>query len=120
MPEQAKPGSTIPVETDWVASQKLPGDYHLFIHVLSQDGKLVAQYDAIPGGGKFPTTRWAADQQWDEIASVALPADLAPGMYDVYAGWYAYPSLARLAVRGEGKHASDGRVFLKSITVKQE
>ncbi|GEM_PF-768320 len=116
--DEASTGSVLPVATDWHTSQKLPGDYHFFMHVFSRDGKLAAQYDNIPGGGAFSTTRWSASQNWTEITPLAIPADTAPGTYDVYVGWYRYPDMLRLGVHSDRQRAIDGLVYLKSILIR--
>ncbi|MEP7286251.1 MAG: hypothetical protein ABI947_10840 [Chloroflexota bacterium] len=118
MPTEAKSGVPLPVETDWQAAQPPAGDYHLFIQMLDQNGKLAAQYDNVPGGGTFSTTRWTASQTWIEAASLALPADLTPGTYSVFVGWYRYPEVARLTVDAQTPHAQDGLVYLSDIIVK--
>jgi hypothetical protein len=118
VPQMGQIGQSLPVETDWQASQKLPGDYHLFVHVLDQNGEMVTQADSIPGGGTFPTANWSAQQDWVETLNVPLPPDLAPGKYSIYAGWYSYPDLKRLSVGGDAPHAADGLVYLRDIEVR--
>jgi hypothetical protein len=118
VPQTGQIGHPLPVETDWQASQKLPGDYHLFVHVLDQNGKMVTQADTIPGSGTFPTANWSAHQDWVETLDVPLPPDLAPGKYSVYAGWYSYPDLTRLSVEGNAPHAADGLVYLREVEVR--
>ncbi len=117
-PGWAQPGSRLMVETDWQATQKLVGDYHLFVHVLSQDGELVAQADTVPGDGTFPTSDWSVPQDWTESVAIPLPADLPSGRYSLYTGWYSYPDLNRLGVEDAGPHSSDGLIFLHDVDVK--
>jgi hypothetical protein len=116
---QACAGSPLLVETQWHATQKLPGDYHLFLHVFDQDGQFLAQYDGIPAAGNYPTTEWPASLGWSEIVSVPLPDELSPAAQslEVYAGWYSYPDKERLAVEGGGKQAGNGLVYLTSVAV---
>jgi hypothetical protein len=111
-------GQALSIETTWRAAQKLSGDYHLFVHVLDQNGKLIAQADTIPGGGTFPTSQWSVPQTWIEHVAISLPADLPPGEYGIYAGWYLYPDMTRLSVEGNGPHAQDGLVFLREIEIR--
>jgi hypothetical protein len=106
------------VETDWQATQKLSGDYHIFVHLYDAHDKLIAQYDSVPDGGNFPTTRWTPTQEWHEQAVLSLPTNLAAGTYHLYAGWYRYPDLARLGVEGTGSKAADGLVYLSDIVVR--
>jgi hypothetical protein len=101
-PSQAIAGQPIWVETAWKAQRQLGGDYHLFVQVLNGSGQLVAQWDGVPGNGAASTETWSADQVWLETAYIDLPAGLAAGTYQLYAGWYRYPDIARLAGGQEG------------------
>ncbi|HVO42779.1 MAG TPA: hypothetical protein VMT34_09155 [Aggregatilineales bacterium] len=118
MPEQVDSGATLVVDTDWHAANKLPGDYHLFIHVLDASGRPVAQADVVPGGGTYPTAEWAETQDWSEMLSISIPAGTPPGMYAIVTGWYRYPDLMRLAVEGNSPRAADGLIDLGSVTVR--
>jgi hypothetical protein len=118
VPAQANAGQLMAVETDWLAQQTLRGDYHLFVVVLDQSSKPVAQVDTVPGGGTFPTTTWSAPQQWTEMVTLSLPKDLQSGTYGVYAGWYRYPEITRLTVDGTTPHAADGLVYLQDLTIR--
>lgn len=117
-PPMAAPGETLIVETIWHAAQPLPEDYHLFVHVLDASGRLVEQYDGVPGGGAFPTRRWDTPQEWAETAVIPLPADLPGGRYRLFAGWYPFPDLTRLAVLSDAPGAADGLVFLREFTIR--
>ncbi len=110
-------GRALSVETTWHAAQKLTGDYHVFVHVLDQTGKMVTQADTIPGEGTFPTSQWSIPQTWIEHVDISL-AVLPPGKYGVYAGWYSYPDMTRLSVEGNAPHAQDGLVFLQEIEIR--
>ncbi len=100
----------------WHAAQKLPGDYHIFVHLIDQDGKIAAQYDGQPGGVAYPTTLWSADQDWSELISLST-ADLPPDEYELYTGWYRYPDMQRLPVQAATPHAQDGLIFLQRVRI---
>jgi hypothetical protein len=117
-PERATAGQRLFVETDWHAAQKLPGDFHLFVHLLDQDGKSRAQADTVPGSSTFPTADWSVPQDWVESVAIQLPADLPPGTYSLYAGWYSYPDLVRLKVEGNVPGAQDGLIYLRDIEIQ--
>ena len=116
-PQQIEPGGRLIVETSWRATERLPGDYHLFVHMLDAQGKMVAQFDGVPGEDTFPTTSWAAPQSWIEAATLDIPAATPPGVYRLYTGWYRYPELTRLAVEGNAPGAPDSLVLLGEIRV---
>ncbi len=116
LPSSINANSALTVETDWQSQQQIEGDYHYFVHVIGADGTVSAQYDTVPDNGQFPTTKWAARQQWRELDSI--PMKDAHGTYGVYVGWYRYPDLTRLNVQDSGPHAADGLVYLGDIQVK--
>ena len=66
----------------------------------------LAQNDREAGDGRFPTSLW---HTWtnpfmvlDEY-NLALPADLLPGRYELWAGAYDRDTLSRLEIGGPGK-----------------
>ncbi|MCC7209981.1 MAG: hypothetical protein IT323_21945, partial [Anaerolineae bacterium] len=107
-PARIMPGEALTVETTWRATQHLPGDYHLFVHMVGADGQPVAQFDGAPGENTFPTTAWDAPQTWIEAVHIDVPAGSAPGVYRLFTGWYRYPDLIRLSVLGDAPGAADG------------
>ncbi len=117
-PTEVSASQSLTVETDWLVTRKLVGDYHYFVHILDSEGKLVTQYDTVPGAGTFSTTLWSANQTWTESATFALPANTPVGKYGVYVGWYRYPDVTRLQVDSSLPHAADGLVYLQDVTVR--
>lgn len=116
-PTQVRRGDSFRVETMWRAAARLPGDYHLFVHMLDAAGQPVAQFDGAPGENTFPTTAWAAPQTWNEVVSIDVPDGAAPGVYRLFVGWYRYPDLTRLPVQGDAPGAPDGLVYLGEVRV---
>lgn len=66
-------------------------DYVVFTHLLSKDGRLIAQHDGPPANGTHPTTGWAAGETIKDPHSMAFkqdllgytgPATIAVGLYD--------------------------------------
>ena len=89
-----KPGDPICLELQWSTTSRLPTDYTVFVHVLDQNGQLVAQSDLQPGGGYAPTSGWPIGQPITDRHGVVLPPTLAPGDLPdrhrpVRAGWRA-------------------------------
>lgn len=92
----AAPGTDVPVELVWQSLAPAPDDYTLFVQVLDAAGRLVAQQDGPPLGGRYPTSAWEPGDVVTERRSIALPGGLAPGEYPLVVGWYAQPSGQRL------------------------
>ena len=83
-----KSGEPICLELQWSAASQLPTDYTVFVHVLDQNGQIVAQSDLPPGGGYAPTSRWPIGQSITDRHGVVLPPTLSAGNYRIVTGLY--------------------------------
>jgi hypothetical protein len=89
--EQVKPGDALAVNLHWKAIAPSPVDYHLFIHLVDQEGKLWAQRD-IPK----PTSIWQPGEEVEEKQAMLLPLDTPPGQYQIMVGFYILETGQRL------------------------
>jgi hypothetical protein len=107
-------GRSLPVKLRWRADGPAPRDYTVFVHLRDAQGGTVARGDGTPTWfTKSPADRWPAGgfDGWDAHA-LALPADLAPGVYQVVLGWYDLATGRRLALTdAEGNAAGDEDVL---------
>lgn len=117
---QVLPGQTVPITTTWRIDAHAVGDLTLFLHVLSADGKLVAQADAQPRGGAYPTHTWHRGEVVIDTSRIALPEDAAPGDYEVLLGAYRSDTLERVAARSaRGDRYPDDVVRLGTLRVQR-
>jgi hypothetical protein len=76
----------------WQALRQPDRDYSVFVHAFDPSGKLIAQADAEPDAGRFPTSLWLPGETVLDEHKLALP----PGQYRVEVGLYYLPTLERL------------------------
>jgi hypothetical protein len=101
----------------WQEQSRVEGNYKAFVHLLSDDGTILAQSDAVPAAG-YATNRWVPDEVVLDRHVLALPEDLPPGEYQLVAGLYEPIGAYRLATQGPPDVAlSDGRISLGTITL---
>jgi hypothetical protein len=100
-------GATVTARLLWRFAEPLAETDVRFVHLLGADGPPLAQADGTLGS--IP-----AGSAWAETITLALPDDLPPGDYGVYAGWYTYPELARFPVEG----AQDGLALLGTVRIE--
>jgi hypothetical protein len=113
---RAAPGDVISVSLRWQAARVPTADYKVFIHLaISPDVPPVAQHDSTPANGFAPTSGWAANITVDDHHGLQLPADLAPGTYQLLVG-LTDPQGTRLMVDGANAVGQD-RVSIGTITV---
>lgn len=82
------------VNLTWQAIVEMTRDYTVFVHILAQDGTLVAQNDRQPDG--YPTSDWQQNEVVLDTFEVVLPDNLEPGTYLLQSGLYYLPTLERL------------------------
>lgn len=84
------PGRTIDLTLKWQAGPeaiKRP-DYTVFVHLVSDQGKLVAQHDNPPASGYATTSSWTPNEVIYDDHSLVIPADAPPDVHLVQVGLY--------------------------------
>lgn len=89
--EQVKPGDVLAVDLRWKATAPLSQDYHLFVHLVDQEGRLWAQKD-----GLKPTSGWQPGEEIRDKQAILLPRDIPLGGYQIVVGFYLLESGQRL------------------------
>ena len=103
----------------WQASEAVDDNYVVFVHLLDGSGQLAANHDGPPSGGLFPTEAWLPGMTVPDTHTVPLPAQLAPGEYEIRVGLYDPTSGARLPVNFIGEEAVEtDSVSLGSVTIE--
>jgi len=95
----------------WRAARTVMEDYTVFVQLLDQDGRLVAQHDGQPLYGYLPTGSWSPGEVIPDRHPLLLPLpqDLPSGRYRLVAGMYVLDTLERLPVYpGDGTGAPGG------------
>jgi len=88
-------GNNLSVTFYWEAADNISRDYTVFVHLVSPEGKLVAQHDGSP---LLPTSLWIQGRRVIDMHTLALPASLPPGDYQIRVGLYHWPELERVPI----------------------
>ncbi len=103
----------VTVELRWSASEPVPGDYTVFLHLFDPDGVKIAQDDRPPRAGFWPTARWQPGEVVTSTHSLILPTDLPAGQYLLGTGMYDPATGQRLfAYRPDGSEWRDWMALL--------
>ncbi len=87
-------GEAIPVTLIWESlTDGAAIDYAVFVHLLAEDGHVIAQHDGSPASGSRPTSGWVSGEYISDTHDIAFheeayqgPARIAIGMYDPATG----------------------------------
>ncbi|MBK8904053.1 MAG: hypothetical protein IPM53_22920 [Anaerolineaceae bacterium] len=88
-------GETLNLALVWQGVTEMSESYRVFVHLLAEDGRLVAQSDGLPANWTRPTTGWLPGEFITDPHSLTLPNDLPPGRYSLVTGLYL-PNASRL------------------------
>ncbi len=102
----ASPGTAFPLELRWQAAGRVAEDYHVFIHLLSNSGQVIAQADGQPMLWTRPTSTWRPGEVIVDRYALWLSPQTAPGDYEMLIGLYRPADNQRL-------HLSDGQDAVK-------
>jgi hypothetical protein len=96
----------------WQALQAPQADYTVFVHLfdpLTQE--IPTQSDALPRGGMYPTSWWAAGEVVSETVTLPLE-DVPQGTYRLAVGLYDRALTRLQAVTSDGQRLPDDRLIL--------
>ena len=99
----------------WQALQVPQADYTVFVHVFDPTTQaLVAQSDAQPRGGAYPTSWWSVGEVVSETVELRL-GEVPQGMYQLAVGLYDRTVTRLPATDSGGRRLPDDRVILPEI-----
>lgn len=113
---QIQAGQPLTVTLEWYALSEPDTSYKVFVQMLDEQGKLVAQRDDIPCMGACPTSAWIKGEYLQDSYRLDLPPNLPAGNYRIILGMYDTQNRLPVTLAG-GKQDPDRRVLLEKTIV---
>jgi hypothetical protein len=117
------PGDELKVSLEWQNRGTIPFNVWTYVHLIDPQGKMVAQFDGVPGLVDYPAAILRLGESGREIRTLKIPTDAAPGKYRVNLGGYTYPDLTKLRITANGQtiesEKSLGEVFVAPPNTRQ-
>jgi hypothetical protein len=111
--QSVEPGANVSLTLYWETLDPPGQNLNLFVHLIDPVTQTrLAGFDAPP---RYPTAFWQAGNTIVDSRLLSLPADLPPGDYEMYIGWYNLDDLARLPLQGENESGDAVRLFTLSV-----
>lgn len=99
---QVSAGDVIRLALFWQAGAPIEQRYKVFVHLTTDDGRIVAQVDREPVADLTPTTLWQPGEVVLDRYGLWVPPDAAPGRYTIVVGLYDFNGI-RLALTDGGQ-----------------
>jgi len=107
---QAKPGDVLTLVTRWrITNPGTPQPVAIFAHLLDNQGRLVAQDDRLG----YPHHGWQVGDLFAQVHRITVPAQAAPGAYQLNLGLYFRDTGARWPTAG-GDSVSLGQIVINA------
>jgi len=104
----SRPGNYFRLFLYWEATEEMPEEYVVFVHLVDDRGEMWAQGDGIPGNGINPTWAWVVGEVVEDEHLIPLGTDVPAGWYHLSIGLYEVSTLSRLeATDAEGVPLGD-------------
>jgi len=113
------PGDRLGLTLYWQASVRQEISYKVFVHLVDDNGQIVAQRDSVPLNWGYPTTQWEPGEVVADPIRLPLGEQLAPGIYQVFVGMYDEATGQRLPLVQKGQPVPDDRLPLIAIRLCQ-
>jgi hypothetical protein len=94
-----KDGDRLAITLYWQAQERMLEDYTTFVHVLDEEGQLLAQDDDQPMSGDYPTSIWDEGEIVADRKEMDLPEGISDERISVVTGVYLLETLERLPVQ---------------------
>jgi len=115
-----KAGSELVLDLFWTADGTIDKSYTVFVHVLSSDGRIAAQSDAIPVSSSYPTSAWPIGRIIWDTHRIRLSEEVLPGSYEIKTGLYYWEDGRRANVLDENGNPVETFVSLGSLSIVEE
>ncbi|MBN1812975.1 MAG: glycosyltransferase family 39 protein [Anaerolineae bacterium] len=117
--DEVQPGESLTVTLVWRAGAVPAGDYTAFVHLIDEDGNLVAQDDHPPLMGEYRTSFWARGDVIRDTYNLTLDASQPSCVCALLVGLYDPEARVRVpAYDGLGERFEDDAVVAGRVTVK--
>jgi hypothetical protein len=104
------PRRRLSVTLYWKSLAEMDQDYHVFVHLVGQAGRIYSQHDGQPAAGLYPTSKWKEGEVIEDVHFVDIPADIPTGRYSLRAGIYLVSTMERLQI-SSGRMQADHLVL---------
>jgi hypothetical protein len=114
----AQPGDPLKVTLYWHALQPIDRSLVEFVHLIDDQGIMIAQRDTWPGRGMYPTTLWKLDEVFADTLYLHLPdGAYTPNNATLRVGLYEQDGPRLTASAAPGRAVEDNAALIGSIKI---
>jgi len=112
IPRDAFPGRRLKLSLFWKSLDKVHYNYTVTIRITDNHGKIVAQNDSQPQGGKYPTSWWDVGEVIRDEHTILLPRIVSQGRFHIVVGLYRRDDMSILKTSNGNAYVDIGAFTL--------
>lgn len=116
---EAAAGDTLDLALTWHALEQMDRPWTVFVHVVDAQGTIVAERNAEPRDGLFPTDAWVRGDWVRDLKQVPLTG-VPAGTYRIEIGVYDPATSQRLGVYDRNDQLFGDRIDVGSVVITEE
>jgi hypothetical protein len=113
----ASPGESLILRPTWRVAATPTNNYTTLFHLAQPGQPPLAQGDAPPLNGAYPTDRWATGEVIEDQYRLTIPAGLPAGRYPLWLGMYQSDTLTRLPLTVNGQQQPNDLYQLGEVEI---
>jgi hypothetical protein len=119
--DHIKAGETIVVLMRWKAIGYIDKDYTVFVHLINEQGDIVAGTDRQPRNGLSPTTSWRIGGILVDGIAVPVSSQIIPGRkYSLEIGWYNSSTGERSSIVNSAGMPMDDKLVVTPMSIENQ
>jgi len=115
---QVRPGDNLTITLVWRDELPVEKDYHVFVHLMDDNQRVLGQADGAPAGWTRPTSTWRPGEYIVDQHAISIPPDAPAGAVYLWAGLYHPDGSGRLLVEQPGANQPPDRVLLDILVIE--
>jgi hypothetical protein len=117
-PQTVHPGDWLKVTLFWQATRPVRRNYSTFVHILTPEGKSIAQANTYPDGGRWPTSIMPVDKILPATYHILIPPEVtAPAATRLAIGIYEYEDPVRAAKDTVNANGDEAEAIFEGVPI---
>ena len=116
---QLQPGAPLNLTLFWKAVAPVEIDFTVFVQMVDDQNKIMAQKDSKPQHGFYGTIHWRPGETIIDSHTIPLGLEISPGAYDLVIGFYEVESGLRLQILDEAGQFKSDHIRISDINIRE-
>jgi hypothetical protein len=112
-----KAGEELNLTLYWQCERPMDEDYTVFVHLLDEEGKIIAQHDCQPRFGNYPTSIWDSGEVIPDEHHLSIGRETPLGEYRLIVGMYLLATMERLPAFERGRRLPMDAITLGYVKI---